>query len=364
MTQRFDVIDLGSAAKVTSEGWIFDKTVLSRAGVFNYTRADGSVRREYRPPDEVFHEDSLKSLRGVPVTIGHPGKVTKDTHTHTIIGAVLSEGERADNNVLAEVVIHAPNRMGSKRELSLGYSVVMDEVPGVTPGGEKYDAIQRTIRINHLAVVERGRAGNARLRLDAEDAASCDVEFKEDRVSDNLVSVRLDGIEYKAAPEVARNIEKLNSDLAAQKTRADKAEAERDSLTAAATKHDEAVKAARSEGEKAARARASLEATAKAHGVEVKADQTDRAVRVAVVTKLNQDLGGKITDEKSDEYVQFCFDSATAEAEKSSANGKAQGSAARGDASDKKPVDKSDKKDEPPSSSAEARKRMIAGFNR
>ena len=354
--QRFDIIDLGQP-KITDEGWIFDKPVLTRTGVFNYTRADGSIRREYRPPDEVFHADSLKSLRGVPVTIGHPGKVTKDSHTHAIIGTVLTEGERADKNVVAEVVIHSPNRMGAKRELSLGYKVDMDETSGVSPEGEKYDAIQRNIRINHLAVVERGRAGNARLRLDAEDAASCDVEFKEDRVSDNLVTVRLDGIEYKAAPEVARQIEKLNAERDAQRTRADKAEAERDTLKTSVDKHDEALKKAREDAAAAARGRLELEATAKLHGVEVKADMSDRAVREAVVAKLNPAMK---LDGKSDDYVAFAFDSATVDADKSKANGKAQAATVK---SDGKQDQKADKADKAPSSASEARRRMINSYN-
>lgn len=52
------------------------------------------------------------------------------------------------------------------RELSLGYSLDLDETPGVW-NGQPYDAIQRNIRINHLALVEKARAGEqARLNID------------------------------------------------------------------------------------------------------------------------------------------------------------------------------------------------------
>nr|WP_255568571.1 DUF2213 domain-containing protein [Neoroseomonas alba] len=169
--QRFDFISLESA-QVTPEGWIMDSPIVSRTGVFEYPRGDGTVRREYRPPEEVFAAATLSSMRGAPVTDGHRGRVTKDAHTSAIIGTVMSEGRRDGDTVVAEVVIHAPNRMGTKRELSLGYAVEMDMTPGVTPDGQPYDAIQRNIRINHLAVVERGRAGIARLRLDGGDAQS------------------------------------------------------------------------------------------------------------------------------------------------------------------------------------------------
>jgi hypothetical protein len=167
--QRFDFISLESA-QVTPEGWVMDSPIVSRTGVFEYPRGDGTMRREWRPPEEVFAAEALSSLRGAPVTDGHRGRVTKDAHTSAIIGTVMSEGRRDGDAVVAEVVIHAPNRMGTKRELSLGYAVEMDMTPGVTPDGQPYDAVQRRIRINHLAVVERGRAGIARLRLDGSDA--------------------------------------------------------------------------------------------------------------------------------------------------------------------------------------------------
>ncbi|WP_229681344.1 DUF2213 domain-containing protein [Neoroseomonas lacus] len=145
--QRFDFVSLESA-QVTPEGWIMDSPIVSRSGVFAYTQLDGTVRREYRPPEEVFSAEALRSMRGVPVTDGHRGRVTKDAYTHAIIGTVMSEGRRDGEGVVADVVIHAPNRIGTKRELSLGYAVEMDMTPGLTPDGQHYDAIQRNIRIN------------------------------------------------------------------------------------------------------------------------------------------------------------------------------------------------------------------------
>ena len=45
-----------------------------------------------------------------------------------------------------------------KRELSLGYSCVYEWTPGVFEG-QPYDAIQRKLRGNHLALVREGRMG-------------------------------------------------------------------------------------------------------------------------------------------------------------------------------------------------------------
>ncbi len=168
--QRYDFFDIAKAI-TDADGFVRDSPIVGRTGVFNYPQPDGTTRREYRPADEVFHVDALASLRGVPVTIGHAGRVTADANAHAIIGTVLTEGRRDGDNVVADIVIHTPKRMGALRDLSLGYRVDLDLTPGRTPDGQDYDAVQRNIRVNHLAVVEKGRAGNARVRLDAGAAA-------------------------------------------------------------------------------------------------------------------------------------------------------------------------------------------------
>jgi hypothetical protein len=48
---------------------------------------------------------------------------------------------------------------GGKRELSNGYASLIDFTPGETVNGQHYDAVQRQIRGNHVAVVDKGRAG-------------------------------------------------------------------------------------------------------------------------------------------------------------------------------------------------------------
>ena len=54
------------------------------------------------------------------------------------------------------------------RELSCGYNLRLDETPGVWEG-QPYDAIQRDIEINHLALVDKARAGEqARLNIDGQ----------------------------------------------------------------------------------------------------------------------------------------------------------------------------------------------------
>lgn len=86
------------------------------------------------------------------------------------IGTILSEGIQDGDNVRAQIVIHDAESLDyGLRELSLGYTQTPDETPGVW-NGQPYDAIQRNIQINHLALVEKARAGEqARLNIDGEE---------------------------------------------------------------------------------------------------------------------------------------------------------------------------------------------------
>ena len=81
-------------------------------------------------------------------------------------------------------------------------------------------------------LLSKGRAGNARLRLDSADAVSGDFEREDDDMPDpiKLTNIRLDNIDYQASPEVVNAYTKAQADLAALQKRFDTLEAERDSL--------------------------------------------------------------------------------------------------------------------------------------
>ena len=159
----------------TDEGYLRDRPILTSIGIFEYTNPDGSIRKELRLPEEVFDPESLKSYVGKPIIITHEaGLIDKDNVGEEQIGTILSEGIRDGDNVRADIVIHdtdAMKKFGDK-ELSLGYNLDLDETPGVWEG-QPYDAIQRNIRINHLALVQEARAGDqARLNIDSRKSNS------------------------------------------------------------------------------------------------------------------------------------------------------------------------------------------------
>lgn len=157
-------------ATYTDEGYLKDKPVMTSTGIFEYRNDDGSIRRELRLPEEVFDPASLASYKGKPVVITHDaGLITSDNVAENQIGTILTEGEKDGNDVRAEIVIHDTEAMKECRfkELSLGYNLDLEEEPGVW-NGQPYDAIQRNIRVNHLALVREARAGDqARLNIDS-----------------------------------------------------------------------------------------------------------------------------------------------------------------------------------------------------
>lgn len=169
---RLDRGELKPARRMP-DGRLIAEGLLTRAGVFSYRNPDGSERRELRPPEEVFRADALQSFAMVPLTNDHPTDLldTKTARRHAVGG--VGENVRKDEDfVRAPITVWDADTIAQmeagKLALSCGYQVDLDETPGVHPLYGRYDAVQRNIRGNHVALVQAGRAGEAaRVRMDA-----------------------------------------------------------------------------------------------------------------------------------------------------------------------------------------------------
>lgn len=311
---RYDRVEI--RATRTDEGFIEDSPVFTRTGVFEYRNPNGTVRREYRPESAVFAADSLAAFRGIPITDGHPGKVTSRNARSVTVGAVLSEARRDADNVIGDIRIYDPEPIEQgRKELSVGYMVTLDETPGTAPNGERYDAIQTSIRPNHLALVARGRAGNARLNLDAAEEVADDETNGGHQMPENLQNVRLDsGLSYQAAPEVAQYIETLRQDVKALTDAKDKAEARADTAEKKLDKLEGEQDQIRQDAIAAARKRLDLEARADAMHISFGEEVSDLALQKAIIAKI---MGDDIKlDERSDAYIEAAYDMAIAESGK------------------------------------------------
>lgn len=303
----------------TDEGYLVDTPVVGRTGIQEYRRADGSIRRELRPPEEVFHADSLASFAGKPITDGHPKAMVTAANAKALsVGTIRGDGKQDGDDVLAPIIVHDAGMIdkadkGGVRELSLGYKVDLDETPGEW-NGQRYDAVQRNIRVNHLAFVRKGRAGNARINLDRFDAASFETEEDVKPMSETLGRIRLDsGLEYQAAPEVIVAFDAMRTKLTEANARADGAQknvdtvaAERDALQARVDGFKDELDAANGKAIETVKARMALEGVASEFKVD-HADKSDREIKEGVIKAVRNDadLTGK-----SDAYVDAAFDMA------------------------------------------------------
>ena len=303
--QRYDIYTI--QAVKTDEGFIRDKPIVGRVGLLTYMRADGTTRIEYRPPDEAFNADSLQSLMGKPITVGHKAMVTsKNVDSVNPVGSVLTAGVADGDNIRADIMIYKLDT--NARELSCGYSLDLDETPGVTPDGKRYDAVQRNIRYNHVAIVGKGRAGNARLNMDGEQ-----VFCEESEEVNRMKKIKLDnGIEYDAAPEVVVAFDAMQSELQDEKKKAETLTAEKDVLQAKV----DALKAEKKEMEKAHKdsidaainERVSMLEIAKNHNIDKVDTLTNEDIKKAVITAVHGDSIN--LDGKSADYIQAMYDMA------------------------------------------------------
>lgn len=169
MSIRFDRAPLANTERLP-DGRLRVRATFSRVGPLNYLRADGTMQTEIVTADELFREDSLETAGLAPVTLGHPpdGMVTPKTWKKYAVGASGSTviANRVDGLVDVVFVIGDEEAIeavesGRAAEVSAGYSTLVE-----SRGDGKFYQTNR--QYNHLAIVERGRAGpGVRLHLDA-----------------------------------------------------------------------------------------------------------------------------------------------------------------------------------------------------
>jgi len=338
--------------------FLHDSAHVTSAGVFPYNDGKGGVRMEYRPAEEVSAPEFLRSMQGIPLTNLHPKN--PKTAKASIIGSVKSEGvaEETDDpnfpvNVRSEIVVHDSEHVTSTkvRGLSLGFSCDVIEEPGLTPWGEKYDAIQRNLRADHLALVPNPRVKTARVNLDNDDTGK-----------PKMPMIRLDnGCEYEAAQEVISELNRLRNDAKAATEKAT-AEANRaDGLQAKVDGHDAELTKVKNDAENGAferaRARLQLEAAAVDHKVTVKADASDSDIMCAIIKAVRGDSVN--LEGKSDAYVQAAFDMAVGEKPHNSQPPRLM--LDNDDTGDHRQQDSQKRNDNADKSAKSARERMIAG---
>lgn len=314
-------------------GWLRVDAYLTRAGVFVYRNMDGTERRELRLHAEVFREDALRSFGLVPVTNDHPPGLLDATNTAQYAVGSVGEAVRRDGDMVrAQMLITDAKAVAAleagKSAVSCGYECELEMTPG-THNGERYDAIQRNIRGNHVALVSTARAGaEARVHMDSAlpgDAVMLTSISTQE--SKTMKMIRIDGVDYEVSEQALQAFQKAQADASARfdvakKDNADlvakleSASAKLDSANEKLAKTEQALKLAEDPAKLSAaiNARVALVSEARKHlGNEAKLDGlSDKDIKAAVVEKLI----GKSVAAKSETYISERYDEAVEDAAK------------------------------------------------
>lgn len=230
LTDRVSV----TATRRTADGYLVADAKVARTGVQVYTgaevgRPEMPIVRVYRPPEEVFSQDAMRSYAYRPVTIDHPSKMVDATTWKGVAsgqtgGEVVRDGDfvRVPLVLMDAAAIKAYE--AGKRELSMGYTSEIVFQDGFTPDGKQYDAVQTQLRMNHLAVVDLARGG-AELRIgDGRapvplDRGDNNPQTEKSTMSDiKTRTVMVDGLSVETTDAGAQAIGKLQTDLKTSRT--------------------------------------------------------------------------------------------------------------------------------------------------
>ena len=151
----------------SSEGYLICRGVpVARCGTQQYLPAELSLPGSdmipvYRPEEEVFSPACMASFEGKPVTEDHPdipeGVTAENIRRYQKGHAQNIRRGRGNQSamLLADLVITDPDTIrrvrAGKREISCGYTYTLSPEEGRW--------VQREIRGNHIAIVDKGRAG-------------------------------------------------------------------------------------------------------------------------------------------------------------------------------------------------------------
>jgi len=150
----------------TPEGYLICHDVpINRIGIYKYLgyeigRDGADSEHEFdvlRQPMEVFSKEAMASFEGKPITDGHPPDDVTPDNIQAFGKGHAQNIRSVDGYTIADLYITDPQLIddiqSGKREISCGYNYVL------TPN-KNGTFEQKSIRGNHIAVVDKGRAGN------------------------------------------------------------------------------------------------------------------------------------------------------------------------------------------------------------
>ena len=176
----------------TPEGYLYAEATFARDGILEYTRADGSKRRELRLPEE--NKKALTGFGRKPFTIEHPTVLVNSDNSKILSVGITDPEVVYDKSGFVRGVITVMDSQAvdlitsnQKPEVSVGYQCRLDNTPGIW-NGMPYDAIQREIVVNHVCCTSKGRAGqDVRIHLDSEEADKYEIAYLADSLDTQTI---------------------------------------------------------------------------------------------------------------------------------------------------------------------------------
>jgi len=238
----FDRIEFGGTKRVmTDEGYLKVPANLARVGTYQYKAGEiGMPDRDpesnvtvYRPPNEVFNQDSMSSFSMKPVTNGHPPELVDISNIKKYqVGHSGGKIERNGDFVTSDLLITDAAMIkliqNGKCEVSNGYVADFDFTAGSTEYGDQYDAIMTNIRGNHIAVVDQARGGRG-----------CRLSDEQKHGDPSMKKIMFDGIEIEvteqgeqAIAKLRKKVEDADKATAAAESKIDTVTAEKDAVIA------------------------------------------------------------------------------------------------------------------------------------
>lgn len=174
------------APRRTADGYLAVRAKAARTGVYQYTGRevdpenqhglrDTAIVNVLRDEATLFDKSAVQSFIGKPITDDHPAQGVnaqnwRDLARGTIMGALRDGEHLAFDLMLTDAAAIAKVDAG-KRELSNGYAAELEFGEFTAADGTKCQARQSRITGgNHVALVDRGRAGS---ECRIADAAVC-----------------------------------------------------------------------------------------------------------------------------------------------------------------------------------------------
>lgn len=172
--------------------WLIENNPMTKIGVFPYLGSQISPELEpdkvyqvLRPKEELTKPETLKSLELIPLVDEHtmlgtqPGfQPAEEKGIHGVTGTNVTINDETISNDLKVFSESLKEEIkNGKKGLSLGYKCTYDLTSGEYKG-QPYEAVQRDLIFNHLALVDEGRMGK--------DVRVMDKSITYDSISDIL----------------------------------------------------------------------------------------------------------------------------------------------------------------------------------